>query len=168
MSANNQKIDVIRELLHITERLNHIQDLDSLLDTILLNARMFTGADAGSIYLKEGDHLLFSYTQNDFIARKDKLHNRFVYSNAKIPINTASIAGFVATTGEALNIKDVYDIDKEKTYKFNSNFDTLSGYRTKSILTLPLITSREEIIGVMQIINPYDNNGQIISFTDND
>lgn len=160
--------DKVKELLTITERLNHIRDLDSLLDNILYNARIFTNADAGSIYLKDGDNLIFSYTQNETIAKKDKLHNRMIYSNFKVPINTSSISGYVAEKGEPLNISDVYDINDSLPFRFNKKFDDISGYRTESVLTVPLKTSREEIIGVMQIINAMDKDKKVIAFNDDD
>ena len=51
----------VENLLRITERLNHIKDMDALLDKILFESRMFSNADAGSIYLRDEDKLLFSY-----------------------------------------------------------------------------------------------------------
>ncbi len=168
MNNDIANIDKVTELLSITEKLNHIKDLDSLLDNILFNARLFTHADAGSIYLKDGENLIFSYTQNETVAKRDKSHNRMIYSSFKVPINTSSIAGYVGSTGEPLNIDDVYEIDASLPYQFNKKFDVISDYRTKSVLTIPLRTSRQEIIGVMQIINAKNKKEQVIPFDEND
>ena len=157
-----------KELLRITENLNHVKDMDSLLDNILYEARLFTKADSGSIYLVDGNKLKFSYVQNDTLAKIDETNNKYIYSIFEIPINDNSIAGYVALTGKSLIIDDVYKIPKKVPYSFNSYFDSMSSYKTKSMLTVPLITSRQNIIGVMQIINAKNSKGDIIPFTEDD
>ncbi len=158
----------IKQLLQITENLNHIKDIDSLLDNILLEARLFTKADAGTIYLIEGNKLKYSYVQNDSLAKTDEANNKYIYSIFELEINDKTMAGYVASTGQSLLIDDVYHIEKNESYSFNSTFDSISSYRTKSALTVPLVTSRQNIIGVMQIINAKDSKGNIVSFTDDD
>jgi hypothetical protein len=70
-----------------------------------------------------------------------------------MPINDRSIAGYVALTGKSLIIDDAYKIDDSVSYNFNKSFDEKASYRTRSILTVPLKTSRDKVIGVIQIIN---------------
>ncbi|HPH01452.1 MAG TPA: GAF domain-containing protein [Spirochaetota bacterium] len=158
----------LSDLLKITEDLNHVKDIDALLDKILYEARQFTNADAGSIYLREGDQLRFSYVQNDTLAGRDPAANKHLYSTQSITINDASISGYVALTGRPLLISDVYDLGEDVPYRFNRSFDEKSNYRTKSILTVPLVTSRQDVIGVMQIINSRNKNGVIKAFSRND
>lgn len=160
--------DKIQELLQITENLNHVKDLDSLLDHILLEARKFTHADAGSIFLKDGHQLQFSYVQNDSVERIDTANNKYIYSIFEIPIDDRSVAGYVALTGKPVLIDDMYSIPKNRSYSFNPYFDTISSYRTKSSLTVPLVTSQQNVIGVIQILNAKDDAGNIISFTEQD
>ncbi len=157
----------IEELLAITEKLNHIKDIDALLDLILYEARSFTAAEAGSIFLREGNFLKFSYVQNDALAKIDETNNKYIYSIFEIEINEHSLAGYVAKTGEPLLIPDVYQL-KETAYQFNKHFDEIAHYRTKSVLTVPLITSQGTVIGVMQIINKKSKDGRLISFTKED
>ncbi|MGA2141096.1 MAG: HD domain-containing phosphohydrolase [Brevinematales bacterium] len=168
VSAPKRDADKFKELLRITENLNHVKDVDSLLDNILYEARLFTKADSGSIYLADGKKLKFSYVQNDTLAKIDDTNNKYIYSIFEIPINDNSIAGYVALTGESLIIDDVYKIGNDVPYSFNSYFDSMSSYRTKSMLTVPLITSRQNILGVMQIINAKGPDGEIIPFTEED
>lgn len=156
----------IEELLTITERLNHMKDIDALLDLILLEARKFTCAEAGSIFLREDNFLKFSYVQNDALARIDETNNKYIYSIFEIEINESSLAGYVAKTGEALVIPDVYKL-KNASYRFNRDFDELAHYRTQSVLTVPLMTSRGVVIGVMQIINKKLND-KVVPFTKED
>lgn len=168
---NNNSKDynkILRELFEITEKLNHLKDIDSLLDNILYEARKFTNADSGSIFLKEGDSLEFRYVQNDTIAKIDETNNKYIYSNVILPINTDSIAGYVAYTGKPVIINDVYSLSDNVPYCFNKHYDEISNYHTQSMLTIPLVTSRDQVIGVMQIINAQDDNKNIIPFTEED
>ncbi len=125
------------------------QDLNRLLDLILVQARQLLSAEAGSIYLVvgegEGRELLFAHTQN---ARQSLPYHRF-----RLPISVASMAGFVAATGECLNIEDVYAIPGDAPYQFNDSFDRQAGYRTTSMLSVPLQDTEGEILGVLQLIN---------------
>ena len=157
----------VGDILEITEDINHIRDIDSLLDRVLLEARKFTNADAGSIYLVKNNYLSFDYVQNDTLMKADQSGNHFLYSKFKIKIDENSIAGYVAKTKLPLVINDVYKLGDEVPYIFNQSFDKQSNYRTKAILTIPLITSRDKIIGVMQIINP-KNKSEIIEFNNTD
>ncbi len=160
------KDDKVHELLRISDELNHINDIDSLLDTILDEARRLTKADAGSIFLLEDKMLNFSYVQNDTLRKKDFLNNKQIYSNFSIPVDEKSIAGYVAFRGKSLTIADVHQLNDSVSYAFNSSFDKIAGYRTSSMLTIPLNTTRGEVIGVMQIINAKDQNNNIIPFTE--
>lgn len=163
--TNKRKIS---ELLQITENLNHVKDLDSLLDNILYEARKFTNADAGTIFLVDGDKLKFSYFQNDTLEKRTATSNQFIYSIFEVPINDNSIAGYVALSGKPLIINDVYQIRDDVPYSFNSYFDKIFDYKTVSTLTVPLITSRQNVVGVMQIINAMDGDGNIIPFNEDD
>lgn len=168
MGKSRKPHHTIDELLKTTESLNHINDIDSLLDKILYEARQFTNADAGSIYLREGNRLRFSYVQNDTMASRDSNTNRHIYSTHEIPISEKSIAGYVALVGQPLLIEDAYQIKNTAPYCFNRSFDELSSYRTRSILTAPLTTSREKVIGVIQIINAQNKQGKSVPFSKED
>ena len=159
-------IDEIQQIFKITEKLNRINDLNSLLDQVLFYARMFTNADAGTIYLVEDDSLRFAYTQNDTFIRRTQLNKKQIYADIKIPINANSIAGYVAKCRKSLKIDDVYELENHFPFSFNRQFDENSNYRTMSMLTIPLIVSEEKVIGVIQIINAIDpNSGEVVPFT---
>jgi HD-GYP domain-containing protein (c-di-GMP phosphodiesterase class II) len=161
MSKGEEKL---QRVIDIGLYISQIRDIDLLLETILREARRFTNADAGSIYLKEGSSLRFSYTQNETQEADLPPGKKLIYSTFTIPINSHSIAGFVAETGETLNIPDVYTIPATVPYSFNRSFDERTGYRTRSMLTFPLRTSRGEIVGVLQLINARDFSGEAIPF----
>ncbi|MCK9377975.1 MAG: HD domain-containing protein [Syntrophobacterales bacterium] len=166
MSIGNGS-DICSTLLAIMEKLYSIKDLHALLDAVLLQARQFTHADAGSIYLIENGVLNFSYTHNDTLFGALG-SSKYLYTSRTLPIDHHSLAGYVALTGKPLVIDDAYRIPPEMPFSFNRSFDQVSGYRTKSILAVPLITSTTNTVGVMQIINPLDRAGELSSFTPED
>jgi len=89
---------------------------------------------------------------------------KLIYTTFTVPINESSIAGYVATTGESLNIKDAYKISKKRPYSFNKSIDESTNYRTHSIFTVPLKTSTGKITGILQLINSKDENGNVVEF----
>ncbi len=155
----------INELLRIVENISHIKDLDSLLETILTEARHFLNADAGTIYLVSGNRLYFNYVQNDTLFKQPDAKDKYINSNMSIEINKTSLAGYVAATGESLLIDDVYDIKSNVTYRHNASVDTKTQYKTGSILVVPLMTTDELILGVIQLINKLDEKRQILPFS---
>lgn len=165
MRDNTKKMN---EILRLSSELNTIQDLDILLEKILLQARTFVSADAGSIQITEGNQLTFSHVQTDSLQRQLPPGQKLIYTTMKTDINRSSISGYVASTGEILNIRDAYDIDPNAPYKFNSSYDIKSGFKTLSMLTIPLKTVNGGILGVMQIINKMDEKGKIHPFNAED
>ena len=155
----------INSLIILGIQLIQINDLDILMQKILSEARRFIGADAGSIYLKKDNLLKFSYTQNDSLKNKLPTDKSLIYSTFTIPVDNNSLAGYVARTGKALNITDVYLLSPNEPYKFKQKMDEISGYRTKSIVTVPLTNSKRNIIGILQVINAKDKSGEVIPFS---
>jgi HD-GYP domain-containing protein (c-di-GMP phosphodiesterase class II) len=147
--------DRTRELAELSEiglALTTERDLSALLDLILSHARRVTNSDAGSLYLIERDEsgekarLRFAQSQNFSLPS-------LPFTSFTVPIDHSSLAGYVASTGEALVIGDVYLLPDDASYKQNRSFDETFGYRTKSMLVLPMKTHRDEVIGVLQLIN---------------
>lgn len=165
MLTADQKLEA---LTNLGAQLNQIADLDILMERILTEARRFVNADAGSIYIRDHDELRFSYTQN---ATQEKLlpkGEKLIYSTFTIPIDDNSIAGYTASTARALNIADVYEIGEGVPYCFSRQFDEASGYRTRSMLTIPLVTNRYDVAGVLQIINAQNDRGRVTAFSADD
>jgi len=165
MLSEKEKIDLITQ---ISLEINEVKDLDILLERILTHVRRFFNADAGSIYLKQGDELKFSYTQNDTQQKRLGPDRKLIYNTFFIPINNQSIAGYVAKNRRIVNIPDAYKMSGLEPYTFDSNFDSISDYRTCSILTVPMTNQRGDVLGVMQIINAQDDQGNIIPFSRSD
>ncbi len=158
----------LREIIRLDTELSTVQDLDILLERILTEARKILSADAGTIYIKDRNDLIFSYVQNETQRRKLPPGQKLIYSTFRVEINKKTISGYVAATGEYLNIPDVYRIPSSAPYQFSASYDRVSKYKTTSMLTVPLQTNRGDIIGVLQIINKQDGDGKVVAFDSED
>ena len=165
-SKNNE--DKLQKIMEIERQLNEIQDVDVLLERILTETRHIVNADAGSIYVVEEDRIKIKYGQNDTHLKELAPGEKLPYSCFSFPINEKQICGYVASTGKSVNIEDCYEIPESEPYKFNKNSDIMTNYRTKSMYTFPLKNANGTILGVLQIINKLDENGQVISFDEED
>ncbi|MBN1798984.1 MAG: HD domain-containing protein [Spirochaetales bacterium] len=152
-------------LLKIITAIYNIKDLDTLLERILLEARGFVNADAGTIYLSARNHLYFNYVQNDTLFHSKREKDKYIYSQSRLQIDKNSLAGYVALTGQPLLIDDVYDIKSDVSYNFDPTFDKKTSYRTQSILVVPLVTRSGEGLGVLQLINAKDATGKVVPFS---
>lgn len=165
--ANKLQIDEkLQKIIEIEHQLGEIQDVDVLLERILTETRKIVNADAGSIYVTDGDKLKIKYGQNDTHLKELAPGEKLPYTCFTFPINEKSIAGYVAFSGKPLNIDDAYKIPEDKPYKFNKNTDLTTSYRTKSIYTIPLKMANGNLLGVLQIINAKDKDGTIVKFNE--
>jgi HD-GYP domain-containing protein (c-di-GMP phosphodiesterase class II) len=145
------------ELNRIGIALSSTRDVGCLLEMILAKTREITAADAGSLYVVEtsgsengsSGHtercLRFKLTQNDT--------RQFPYSEYTLPISEDSMAGYTALHGEAIALDDVYCVSTSRPYRFNPKYDIETGYRTRSLLTVPMKNARGDVLGVMQLLN---------------
>lgn len=164
----SEKESKLQKIIELELQLDEIKDVDVLLERILTESRNIVNADAGSIYVKEGERLKIKYAQNDTQLNELPPGEKLPYLFFSFPINTTSIAGYVATTKETLIIEDAYNIPEEKPYKFNQQTDLTTNYRTKSIYTFPLVMNNGVLLGVLQIINKLDASGCVVKFTKED
>ena len=171
----------IHELNSIGAALSAEHDTEKLLEMILTKCRAIGHADAGSLYLVEDQVidsdsasnatqaeavingvklavpkrelirkvLRFKLAQNDSIT--------IPFRELVMEINDKSIAGYVALKGEPVNIEDAYHLSENVPYQINRKFDEDSGYRTKSILAVPMRNPKGDIVGVVQLLNAKRN-----------
>jgi HD-GYP domain-containing protein (c-di-GMP phosphodiesterase class II) len=153
----------IKKLNQVGIALSSEINLEKLLELIVFEAREFTGADGGSLYiLDDKETLYFHVSQNDTLRKRPNPPPGF--KPYPLPLSTESIAGYVAITGETLNIEDVYTLSSTVPYKFNPDFDTRNHYLTRSMLAVPMKDREQQTLGVLQLINPLDGTGNIVPF----
>ncbi|MBM15760.1 MAG: hypothetical protein CMH75_06695 [Nitrospina sp.] len=156
---------LIKKLSDIGRALSGVHDLNTLLEMILDQARNFTNADAGTLYILEGDTLRFQIVQNDSL--KIRMGGT---TGEKIPfppveLKESNVSAYVALHGESVNIPDVYDTD---LFDFTGpkKFDQSTGYRSKSMLVIPMKNHENDVIGVLQLLNAINiKNKEVIPFS---
>jgi sigma-B regulation protein RsbU (phosphoserine phosphatase) len=126
-----------RFLVEASKILNSTLDLGELLDIILSIATKYTTADRGSLFLVDGGK------QEIWSLIAQGLEQREI----RLPMGRG-IAGTVAETGEIVNLADAYDDPR-----FDRSWDQRSGYRTGSLLCLPINDRAGKIVGVLQLLN---------------
>jgi GAF domain-containing protein len=164
MPLSLDRARLLKELIEIGIGLTSERDLASLPARILTEARRFTHAEAGTLYLLDRDRLRFAAVQNDGLKRSlGNCEMRKLFP-ADLPMSERSLAGYVALSRDILRVADAYDIPSDRPYKFNRAIDAQTGYRTQSVLVVPLTEATGHVIGVFQLINALDARHQIIPF----
>lgn len=152
---------VLEEFITVLENQGQLS-IEKFMGIILAKARRLTDAEAGSIFLSHPvgapvpEELYGCSVQND-VARVKA--GTFI-----IPADPESIAGYVATHGETLEIEDLYNLDPSLPYHFNKSFDDASGYHSTSMLAFPLKNFDGFTVGVVQLINHVDQKGKYSPF----
>ena len=121
-----------------------------LISEFLSRARALTHAEAGSLYLIErgddgAERLRFKAAQNDAV--------RLRFEETTLPLDDLSIAGHVARSGRIVRIDDVHAIAEDASYRFNRRSDEEIGFRTESMLAVPMKNVQGRVLGVLQLMN---------------
>jgi HD-GYP domain-containing protein (c-di-GMP phosphodiesterase class II) len=146
---------LLAQLVATSRAMASERDPARLLALILESCRRVTGADAGSVYVVEDEpaaadekRLRFMLSQNDSIAIN--------FREFTLPVDDSSIVGKAALSGEPINVPDLgklREAGRTPTFSHNRSFDDKTGYRARSMLTVPMASAMGEVIGVVQLIN---------------
>ena len=148
----------LEELVATSRALSSERDIKKLLAVILEKCRQVTGADAGSVYVIEEEGgseaeykappkkvLHFMLSQND--------STQIDFKDFKLEVDDRSIVGQAALSKQPINVADLSEAGRTPTLRHNKSFDDKSGYRTRSMLTVPMMSAIGNVIGVVQLIN---------------
>ena len=155
----------IKKLSDIGRALSGVHDLNTLLEMIVDQARSFTKADAGTLYILEENTLRFQIVQNDSLKIRMGGKTGESIRFPPVELKEANVSAYVAIKGEPVNIPDVYDTD---LFDFTGpkKFDQSTGYRSKSMLVIPLKNHEDDVIGVLQLLNATNAiNKEVIPFS---
>ncbi|HSG97069.1 MAG TPA: GAF domain-containing protein, partial [Woeseiaceae bacterium] len=138
MAADTSDTQALRQILEVTRKLAAPFDLDTMLSEVVNASREVLNADRGTVFLydKEADELVVRVgTELDHI---------------RIPANKG-IVGECAQTRMLINVPDCY-----ADPRFNRAIDKQTGYKSRCMLTIPLIGYEDSLVGVLQILNKND------------
>ena len=150
----------VESLTRLGVELSRIHDYHLLMERILTEARALVGADAGTIYLREGDALRFAFSQNDLLEQPGR-HSKTRFSNMVVPVSARSIAGWCAMSCELVNVVDAYQLDESTPYRFDQSYDAISGYRTRSVIAMPLRNASDQVLGVLQFLKSVGDSPEV-------
>jgi len=173
IKGSSKKIDLVSELIKIGIALSSEHNLHKLLEMIVDQAQRLTNADGGTLYIVNDDGTALDFA----IVRNISLDIRMggtgtpinwkpvsLFDNDGKP-NHTNVSSYVALSGEAVNISDVYHA-KGFNFEGTKRFDAGTGYRSKSMLVVPMRNHENDIIGVLQLLNAKDaNTGKVIKFS---
>lgn len=159
-------------MIQIGIALSSERDIKKLLEIILTEARKVANADAGTCYLMDDEQksLRFSIVQNDTLnIRIGGTEHKIDWDSVPLYLSDGSpnhshVSAHVALTGNIVNIRDVYNANGFD-FEGTRQFDKKSGYRSKSMLVVPMRNHEDDIIGVLQLINAMDDAGEVIPFS---
>lgn len=161
-------------LIEIGIALSAEKDTNKLMERILLEAKALGNADGGTLYIRtEEDTLEFEIIRNDSLGlaqggtsgEEINIPAQRMFNEDGSP-NKNQIVSNAALSGETLNIVDAYD-STEFDFSGTKKFDQGTGYRTTSVLTMPLKNSQDDVIGVLQLLNALDpETGEVVAFSE--
>jgi HD-GYP domain-containing protein (c-di-GMP phosphodiesterase class II) len=163
---------MIHRLVELGIALSSERNHDRLMEMILLEAKSIYNADGGTLYLVTDDEtgLSFQIMRNDSlgIAMGGTTGKRIPFP--PVPLfredgskNMNNVASAVYHMAKASNIPDAYEAE-EFDFSGTKKFDETTGYRSQSFLTVPMINTEDEVIGVLQLINARSQKSETIPF----
>jgi HD-GYP domain-containing protein (c-di-GMP phosphodiesterase class II) len=171
-TASSSAANAYRQLIDIGIALSVERDSAKLMERILLEAKAFTQADAGTLYLNNEDkELTFQIVRNDTLniayggttGAEIKFRPVRLVTELGTP-NLNNVASYSAITGKVINVPDAYSDEDEWDFSGTKRFDESTGYHSQSFLTVPLKNHEGLVIGVMQLINAKDAQGNVVAF----
>ena len=169
-----EKYDSLNRFYDIAKQLSVEKDMTNLFNLILDHCMATTKSDAGTLFIIiDEDNKKFTFYEKNsktnrlkfMIAKNNSMHIDLV--STTMAITSKSIIGSSVKKGSPIRIDDAYDIGEDEDYSFDTGFDKKTGYKTKSILTVPMKDHEDRVIGVIQLINK-THDVEILPFTTED
>ena len=153
-----------RKIISIGIELTTEKDRNKLLDKILEESMDVTNCDAGTLYVLADNALKFKVMKTLSMGISQGENGEEI-DLPPVPLKEENVCAYSAIHKKVINIKDVWRND---TFDFSGpkKYDAMTGYHTESLLVIPLANHEGEVIGVMQLINALDEDGQIIVFNE--
>ena len=154
----------LKVVLDISIALSAEKDRNKLLNMIISKSMEITNCDAGTLYILDGENLRFRIMKT-LSQNVDRGGDGEPIDIPPVKMTKTNICAYAAINKEVMNIPDVYDTDR---FDFTGpkNYDAMTGYHTGSMMAVPLVDADSRVVGVLQLINALDDDGNIIPFDD--
>ena len=156
----------LRQVVTIGMELTNEKNKNKLLEKMLRFAMEISECDAGTLYIYKNEALMFKLMKT-LSQGVDRGENGEVIDLPPVPLKEENICSYAAIHGELINIPDVYTSEK---FDFSGpkKYDAMTGYRTGSMLVIPMIDGEGGLVGVMQLMNKQYVNGEFAAFNEDD
>ena len=152
----------IERLLEIGIALSAEKNSSRLLRTILEAAMDITGCDGGTLYILSGDALKFEIIVTRSMG-VDKGGCGETVDLPPVPLRPENVCARAALDRRLYNVSDVYN-DPRFDFSGPRRYDAITGYKTTSMLVIPMEDDHGDVIGVLQLINAQDEDGGTVPF----
>ena len=157
----------LKDVVSIGIELSGQKDRNRLWETMLKSAIDISECDAATLYLYRDDNALHFKIMKTLSQGVSRGENGEQIDLPPVPLKEENVCAYSAIHRELINIPDVYTSDR---FDFSGpkKYDAMTGYRTGSMLVIPLVDSQDDLVGVLQLMNKVDEQGQFIAFTEDD
>lgn len=152
-----------KDILNVGIQLTVEKDSSKLLDTIVVKGMQITNCDAGTLYLYEDNVLKFRIMRTISQNVSRGLDGEQITDIPPVPFKEENVCAYTAIHRKVVNIADVYDCD-EFDFSGPKRYDAMTGFRTQSMLVIPVENNEGDLIGVFQMMNALDEEGKVIPF----
>lgn len=153
----------LREIVDIGIALTTEKNKNRLLEMILHKAMKISNCDAGTLYLYTEEGLEFKIMKT-LSQQVSKGENGEKIDLPVVPFKEENVCAYSAIHNELINIDDVY-CSEHFDFSGPKRYDSVTGYRTQSMIVIPMADAEGELVGVLQLMNAMDKNGEVIPFT---
>jgi HD-GYP domain-containing protein (c-di-GMP phosphodiesterase class II) len=157
-----------RQVALLAAELNSLADVDLLLDKMLEKARSIVRAEAGTVYTIRAGKLHFHASQNSYLERLLPESEELPFTGTLLEIEPGTLAGFTAMNKTVLTVNDTGGIAPDAPFQHFHSLDSNNNYVSQAVMSLPLVCRNNDLLGVLQIINPLDGAGKVVGFEKED
>lgn len=153
----------LKEIVDVGIALTTEKNKNKLWEMILAKAMKLSNCDAGTLYLYQDEKLHFKIMKT-ISQGVNRGANGEKINLPPVPLTEGQVCSYSAIHNELVNIPDVYHSD-QFDFSGPKKYDSITGYRTQSMIVIPMMDTEEQLVGVLQLMNAQDEDGNVIPFT---
>ena len=154
----------LKRILDIAVSLTAEKKYSKLLEKLISECMDITNCDAGTLYILKDEKLEFMILRNNTMNVYKGGNGEPIDSMPPVVLDEKYVCAYSAIKKTSINVRNVYN-DSSFDWQGPRKYDSISGYHTESMLVVPLINHDDKVIGVLQLINAIDEQGNITGFT---
>ncbi len=154
--------EAMKKVLQAGVMLSSERDQNHLLDVVLASVMELANCDAGTLYLLDGEALRFKVMHTNSLGTHSGGDGKDP-DMPPVPLRRENVCAFCFLEGRTVRVEDVHT-STEYDFSGPIRYDAITGYHTQSMLVVPMRNREGEKLGVIQLINAMDGEGNIQAF----